>query len=354
MPTMPVSFVSKQYIASVAVMAMFAITASADESALREQLGRSHFKIAYESYVDKNWELFVMDADGSHKQNLTLTPDVSELYPQTSPDGSKIAFVVDDGEGRDTVRSTWVMNIDGSGRKKIADYAREPFWSPDSRTIAYLPQEYPKFNVVDFFTKGIMFYDLATDKTTPHPNSEKINHLYNPGFSPNGKWIVATVHAGMDLSHGILLIEAHGDRIINLEIPGCRPVISPDGKFIAWGPGDHEIATAPLDTDAETPKVGPLTLQIFDEKSKIYHVDWSPDGKFLSISRGPDGEGDLTQPHTHRAACEIVGVYAKGWNLYAVPSDPGAIHLDGPDAAALELTTDGNSNKESDWFQPNK
>lgn len=354
MPTTPVSSLPKQCLQGLALMALFSINASAGDAALRDQLGKSPFKIVYESYVDQNWELFVMDADGSHRRNLTGTPDVSELYPQTSPDGTKITFVVDDGEGRDTVRSVWVMDIDGADRKKVADYAREPFWSPDSRTIAFLPQEYPKFNVVDFFTKGIMFHDLASGKTTPHPNNDKINHLYNPGFSPNGKWIVATVHAGMNLSHAILLIEAHGDRIINLEIPGCRPTISPDGKFIAWGPGDHEIATASLDTDAETPSIGPRRLQIFDEKNKIYHVDWSPDGKFLSLSRGPDGEGDITQPHTHTAACEIVGVYAKGWNLYAVPSDPGAIHLDKPDAAALELTTDGNSNKESDWFQPNK
>ena len=45
------------------------------------------------------------------------------------------------------------------------------------------------------------------------------------------------------------LIEAHGDRIIDLKIPGCRPTISPDGKHIAWGSGDHELDTAPLDTN---------------------------------------------------------------------------------------------------------
>lgn len=354
MPNIFSSCLSRQCSRGLALMALSALTVDAGESVLREQLSNSDFKIAYESYVNQNWELFVMNADGSHRRNLTQTPDVSELYPQTSPDGSKIAFVVDDGEGRDTIRSVWVMDMDGTHRKKVADYGREPFWSPDSRSIVFLPQEYPKFNVVDYFTKGIMFHDLVSGKTTPHPNSEKIRHLYNPGFSPNGKWIVATVHAGMDLSHGILLIEAHGDRIINLEIPGCRPVISPDGKFIAWGPGDHEIATAPLDTDAETPVVGPRTLQVFDKTKKIYHVDWSPDGKFLSLSRGPDGGGDPTQPHTHISACEIVGVHAKGWDLYVVPADAGAIHLDEPDPAALELTSDGNSNKESDWFQSNK
>lgn len=354
MPTISANFRAVPCQLSLAVLALGLAGASADDAGLRKQLGQSHFKLVNESYVDHNWELFVMDADGSHRHNLTQTPDVNELYPQVSPDGSKIAFVVDVGEGRDAVRSTWIMNIDGTGRKKIADYARQPFWSPDSKVLGYLPQEYPKFNVIDFFTKGIMFYDLATGKTTPHVNNANIWHLYNPGFSPNGKWIVATVHAGMNLSHSILLIEAHGDKIINLGIPGCRPTISPDGKFIAWGPGDHEIATAHLDTDADEPKVGDKVLQVVDEKNKIYHVDWSPDGKFISISRGPDGEGDLSQPHTFTAACEIVGVYAKDWNIYAVPTNAGTVHLDQPNPDALELTTDGASNKESDWFKSGK
>ena len=82
------------------------------------------------------------------------------------------------------------------------------------------------------------FYDLTTGKITPHPNSAKLHRLYNPYFAPNCKWIVSTVHAGMGFSHAILLIEAHGDKIINLEIPGCRPSLSPDGQQIAWGAGD--------------------------------------------------------------------------------------------------------------------
>jgi len=47
-----------------------------------------------------------------------------------------------------------VMNVDGTGQTKIADNAREPFWSPDGKVIGYLPQEYAKFNVIDYYTKG--------------------------------------------------------------------------------------------------------------------------------------------------------------------------------------------------------
>jgi len=218
--------------------------------------------------------------------------------------------------------------------------------------IGFLPQEYPKFNVIDYYTKGMSFYDLASGKIEEHPNSAKLHHLYNPSFAPNGKWIVATVHAGMGHSHAILAIERHGDKIIDLKIPGCRPCISRDGKQIAWGPGDHEIATAPVDWDSDDPKVGPRHVQIKDEKNKIYHVDWSPDNRFLSISRGPEGDGDLSKPGTFKAACEIVGIYAPGWNIISVSAThPGVVDLNkAGDVEFATLTTNGFSNKESAWY----
>ena len=327
--------------------------ATAADASLRQQLSKLPFRIAYETYTNDNWEIFVMNADGSGVVNLTATPTVHEHYPQVSPDGSKICFSVDEGEGRDTVRSLWVMDANGKNRRKLADHAREPFWSPDGKSVGFLPQELPKFNVLDYYTKGMSFVDLASGKIEEHPNSANLHHLYNPSFSPNGKWVVSTVHAGMGVSHGIMLIERHGNKIINLKIPGCRPCFSPDGKQIAWGPGDHEIATAPIDTDAAEPSVGERRVQIKDDKLKIYHVDWSPDSRFLSISRGPNGKGDPTKPGTFTSACEIVGVHAAGWNLLAVSAErAGVLDLNTADEALFAiLTTNGASNKESAWFK---
>jgi hypothetical protein len=323
---------------------------------IREQLKGSPFKIAYECYVNDNWEIFVMNADGSEPVNLTRTPKEHEHYPQVSPDGTKICFSVDRGEGRDTVRSLQVMDVDGGNRKKLVDSAREPFWSPDSKVIGYLPQEYPRFNVIDYYTKGLSFCDLATGRVQPHPNGARLHHLYNPGFAPNGKWIVATVHAGMGVDHGILLIEAQGNQIINLNIPGCRPCLSPDGKQIAWGAGDHEIAVAPLDLESGSPAVGPWRLRILDQTNETYHVDWSPDSRFLSLSRGPASKGDPTKPGTFLSACEIVGVYAPGWDLCVVSAErTGVLDLNrATDADCLMLTTNGWSNKESAWFRPKR
>ncbi len=332
----------------------FALTiGSAQAAPLRDTLATVPFRVAYECYTNNNWEIFVVSADGSDPVNLTNTPQEHEHYPQVSPDGRRICFSVDQGEGRETVRSLWVMDTDGKNRRKLVERAREPFWAPDGKVIGFLPQEFPRFSVIDYSTKGMSFYHLDSGKIEPHPNSANLHHLYNPCFAPNGKWIAATVHAGMGYDHAILLIEACGNKIINLNIPGCRPCLSPDGKQIAWGPGDHEIAAAPINLEGDNPSVGPWRVRIKDEKNKIYHVDWSPDSRFLSISRGPEGEGDLSKPGSFTAACEIVGVYAPGWDILAVSAERnGILDLEkASDADFAWLTRNGCSNKESAWIK---
>ena len=97
-------------------------------------------------------------------------------------------------------------------------------------------------------------------------------------------------------------------------------------------------------------------MRIKDEKNKIYHVDWSPDGHYLTVSRGPDGKGSPDKKGTFEAACEMVGVYAPGWNICAVSAErDGVLNLN--EAAESEftmLTSNGCSNKESAWFRAGK
>jgi hypothetical protein len=85
-------------------------------------------------------------------------------------------------------------------------------------------------------------------------------------------------------------------------------------------------------------------------------VDWSPDGKFVSFSRGPNGKGDPSKPGTHQDACEMVGVFAGKWDIYAV-STRGKSDIDMAKAGAADvarLSSDGRSNKESAWVRVGK
>src|SRR2546430_2424691 len=109
---------AKQSSGALLAAALFAvvITAADAQAPFRERLSRLPFKIAYETYVNDNWEIFVMNADGSNPINLTQTPKEHEHYPQVSPDGTKICFVADEGEGRDTGPSYYGMDVDGANR----------------------------------------------------------------------------------------------------------------------------------------------------------------------------------------------------------------------------------------------
>jgi len=301
-------------------------------------LQRYPARLVYESNRSGNWDLWVMNADGSNPVNLTNTPDVDELYPKPSPDGTRICFEADEGKGSARVRNIYLMNSDGSGRVKIADNARDPSWSPDGKSIAYLGGEFPRFTYQDFATKGLYIYDLKTGSTRQHPN-HKLHHLYYLKWAPGGKWFVATVHGGMGFQHTILAIQADGHSVVDLKLEGCRPDVSPDGKHIAWGHGDFCAGVADLNLSVPWPRATNIHNAVESTKPvETYHMCWSPDGRYIAFSRGPQ----LAHPNLRGLLPEFPGVEAPGWNI-AVCDAQQRNHW-------VELTHDGKSNKQPGWL----
>ncbi len=290
-------------------------------------------KIVYETFRKtngrENWELYLINADGSDPVNLTNTPDADEMYPKASPDGTKVCCVADEIVNSKKVRNVYCMNIDGSSRVKVADNARQPCWSPDSKTIAYLPGEFERYTIKDYATKGLVFYDLKTRQHREHRN-KKLYHLYNISWSPDGQWFLATVHGGMDFKHAILAFKVDGTRIYDLTkfgVTGCRPEFSPDGKRITWGLTDWDLCTADLDVTSGEPLVTNVRRVVKCEKEyEVYHTDFSPKGRYLAFSYG-------------LKAVEMVGGKAPGWNICVTD-------LTGK---WVVITADGNHNKEPDW-----
>jgi TolB protein len=87
-------------------------------------------RIAFE----RDYDIWVMNADGTGQKNLTNTADsASEYEPNLSPDGTKIAFTRDG--------DIWVMGSGGTNQKNLTnttslgeDY---PAWSPNGRKLAF-------------------------------------------------------------------------------------------------------------------------------------------------------------------------------------------------------------------------
>lgn len=308
----------------------------AQSAELLAELRAYKHKIIYETWQDTNWELFMINADGSNPVNLTRTPAVDEMYPHVSPDGTKVSFIVDEGEGASKVRKVYYMNLDGTGRTLVSVGGREPCWNADGTKIVYLKSEFEEFNIKDYATKGIVTYDLKTGQHTEHPN-KKIEHLYNICCSPDGKWFISTIHAGMGFDHAILAIEANGMGVYKLPLPGCRPDISPDGKRVGWGASDWALYVGDLDYSGPQPTVKTIRAVVLSTKPiEVYHFDWSPDGRYVAFSRGPQKPKSLDA-----LAPELIGSRAPGWNICV--ADTTAKNR------WVQLTNDGKSNKEPDW-----
>jgi Tol biopolymer transport system component len=294
-------------------------------------------RLVYESHRDGNWELYMVNADGSNPVNLTRTPNLDEVYPKASPDGTKVCFAGDEGMGEARVRNLYYMNLDGTGRTKFAENGREPCWSPDSSAIAYLKGEFPKYSRMDFATKELLIYDLKTGQTRQHPN-KKIEHLYTLNWSPDGNWFVATVHGGMGFKHGILALEANGDKVVDLELEGCRPHLRFDGKKITWGNGDYCAGVADLDLTLPEPKVTNIQNMVESRNPiETYQVVWSPDGKYLAFTRGPKA----AKKNLEGLLPEFPGVEAPGWNICVADATKKN--------RWVALTFDGQSNKQPTW-----
>ena len=101
-------------------------------------------RIAFTSERDGNREVYVMNADGSGQTRLTFTGervgnpafDSVDENPSWSPDGTQIAF----DSTRDGNWELYVMDADGSGQTRLTDHPAldaRPVWSPNGQQIVF-------------------------------------------------------------------------------------------------------------------------------------------------------------------------------------------------------------------------
>ncbi|MFC2058087.1 PQQ-binding-like beta-propeller repeat protein [Chloroflexota bacterium] len=96
-------------------------------------------QIVFMSNRDGNWDIWLMNADGSSQTKL-INLATSDWTPAWSPDGTQIAFSRMDGTAEEN--GLWILDVSDpiSTLTRVYEAGIHPSWSPDGTEIAfYLP-----------------------------------------------------------------------------------------------------------------------------------------------------------------------------------------------------------------------
>jgi Tol biopolymer transport system component len=248
-------------------------------------------------YPDCNAEIYVMSADGSDVVRLTTHP-AEDSYPIWSPDGARIAFTSlrNETEAADCMLEDcnydiFVINADGSGLVNLSDdpaIDNSPAWSPDGSRIAFISTRDGSYDLYVMNVDGSGLIRL----TDTYPAAE-----HGPAWSPDGEWIA--FHSTRDENNDdIYIMRPDGTAVIRLTdhiADDSYPVWSPDGAqiaFTSYRDEDNIIGCGFLDCVREIyvlnvpdgPETGiPEARRVTNNLTFTAAPAWSPDGQWLGF-----------------------------------------------------------------------
>ena len=228
-------------------------------------------RIVYTSNASGSPDIWIMDADGSNQRQLTANTG-SNVFPTVTADGRYIVFVSD----RTGQHAIWRMNIDGSGAVQlISGKLSFPSTTPDSRWVIFDKYESAKWTL----------WKVSIDGGEPVQVSAKYADF--PVISPDGNHIAFFFFDDETNWQRKLAIMPFNGNVPSrtFDIPATTGRVlqwHPDGRSITYldhRGGVTNIWAQPVNGDA------PQQLTDFKNDQIFFH-SWSPDGKFLAVSRG--------------------------------------------------------------------
>jgi dipeptidyl aminopeptidase/acylaminoacyl peptidase len=200
---------------------------------------------------------------------LVLSRDGRAAAPAASPDGRRVAFVLEREDACDIA----IVDVDGTTwprRISQADYAWDPSWSADSATVAWHEWDLPNMP-----WDGSRIMTLAVDAPEASPvmvaGGDDVA-VGQPRFAPVGEALAFV--AETDDWMNVWTVAQRG------ATPTCVLAEAREHAEPSWGPGQRSFA-------------------------------WSPDGRAIALCRNEDGFGRLVVVGVDDGSAREV---SKGWH----------------------------------------
>jgi len=236
--------------------------------------------IVFQSNRDGDFEIFVMDLDGSNQIQLTDN-QVDDNYPVVTLDGSKILFET----YRDGNWEIYTMNIDGSDQRRLTNMPqskeRLPTWSPDGNQIAYLSNQNGEYEIYIMNADGSNPYQVTfTDFPEGHVSWSANNRLvYNADPGSGSSWEIYTIGTNGQ----------NQQQLTSNSVSDWSPEWSPDGRTILYLSivGDNDPAIFIMNADGTDQRL------LYNSPQYEWGADWSVDGTRIIFTKDEDDFNNL-------------------------------------------------------------